>query len=458
LAWCVVWESAAALVYVVPVREDIMPPVTFLMRRAVKEAMEAKADWLILDMETNGGRVDVTEEIIQILNQFKGQTATFINRKAFSAGAFIAVSTQKIYMAPQSVVGAAAPIMMAPGGGAEQMPESTEAKITSAIRALVRTSAEKNGHNYAVVEAMIDRSRELVIDGEVLNEKGQILALTNVQAEKKYGEPAKPLFSLGTVENIQELIQRLGVEEPKVVQVQPTGAERVASFLTEIGPLLLLVGIIGIYIEMKTPGFGLPGMLGLVGFALYFLGGYIAGLSGLEWLVVFVLGLALLLLEIFVFPGTLIVGLAGGALMLVALVMAMVDVYPGSPTLPSFSQVQAPLFDVFLASTAALVIIALLSRFLLKAPLFNRLVASGVSGVESGARTAEAQQGRLGRVGVALSQLRPGGKAEFDGEPLDVMTQGELIQRGTRVRIIGFSGHEAVVEPVPNQSGGSAQG
>lgn len=441
-------EASAALIYVVPVREDIMPPVTYLLRRAVKEAMEAKADWLLLDMETNGGRVDTTEEIIQILNQFKGNTATYINRKAFSAGAFIAVSTQKIYMAPQSVVGAAAPIMMSPGGGVEKMPDSTEAKITSAIRALVRTSAEKNGHNFAVVEAMIDRNKELIIDGETLNEKGQILALTNLQAEKQYGQPPKPLFSLGTVEGIDAVIRELGVTDAKVVHIQPTGAERVASFLTELSPLLLLVGIIGIYIEMKTPGFGLPGMVGLVGFALYFLGGYIAGLSGLEWVVVFVLGLALLLLEIFVFPGTLLVGLAGGALMLVALVMAMVDVYPGTPAMPSFGQLQAPLFDVLLASSAALVVIALLSRFLLKAPIFNRLVATGVSGMESVTHAAETQSARLGRIGVALSPLRPGGKAEFDGEPLDVISQGEMIPRGTRVRIIAFSGHEAVVEAV----------
>src|SRR5216110_351227 len=158
--------------YVLPIRDDIMAPLVYLVRRGVKEAMEAKADLLVIDMDTNGGYVSVTEEIIEILNNFKGQTATFVNRKAFSAGAFISVATRKIFMAPQSVIGAAAPLMLGPGGGVEKLPDSVEAKMTSAVRALVRTSAEKNGYNIAVIEAMIDRTKEVQIDGEVINEKG----------------------------------------------------------------------------------------------------------------------------------------------------------------------------------------------------------------------------------------------------------------------------------------------
>ena len=104
--------NVAKKVYILPIRDDIMPPLVYLVRRGVKEAMEAKADLLVLDMETNGGRVDTTREIIGILNEFKGETATYVNKDAFSAGAFIAVATKKIFMAPESVIGAAAPIIM----------------------------------------------------------------------------------------------------------------------------------------------------------------------------------------------------------------------------------------------------------------------------------------------------------------------------------------------------------
>ena len=437
---------ADELVYVVPIREDIMPPLKYLVRRGVKEAMEAKADVLILDMETNGGRVDTTEEIIEIINQFPGRTVTYINNKAFSAGAFIAVATQEIYMAPQSVIGAAAPVMMAPGGGMEGMPESYEAKMTSAVRALVRTSAEKNGHNVEVVDAMVDRNKELKIGDTVISEKGELLTLTNIEAEQEYGEPPRPLLSLGTVEDMEDLLEHLGLEDAQVVAVESTGAEKLASWLTTISPLLLMVGMVGVYIELKTPGFGIPGIVGIVAFALYFLGGYIAGLSGLEWIVIFGIGLTLLILELFVFPGTLFLGLGGAALMLVALVMAMVDWYPGMPSIPSFNQFQEPLLDVLLASAIAIVIMMSLSRFILKTPIFRGLVSQTASGVTTVQRVAQEQITRLGETGICISALRPGGKAQFGAEVLDVISQGEMIPKGAKVRIIRFSGREPVVE------------
>jgi membrane-bound serine protease (ClpP class) len=443
------FEATAAekKVYVIPIREDISTPLTYLVRRGVKQAIEVKADVLILDMETNGGRLDSTEEILHSLAQFKGETITFVNRKAFSAGAFIAVGTQKIFMAPQSVIGAAAPLMLGPGGGVEKLPETVEAKMTSAVRALVRTSAEKNGYNVAVIEAMIDRTKEVQIDGEVINEKGQILTLTNLQAEREFGTPPKPLLSSGTVASIDELLAKVGLTGARVTRVSPTGAEQIATFLTMIGPLLLLAGIIGVYIEMKTPGFGLPGIIGAVSFALYFLGGYVAGLSGLEWTVVFIIGLTLFVLELFVFPGTLLLGLLGGAMMLAALVMAMVDSYPGMPSIPSFGLVQQSLINVLMTCAVAMVLMILLSRFLLKTPFFHKLVATGASGSASAAKLVQTQALRIGESGVAISNLRPGGKAQFGATILDVMTQGELIKRGTRVKILRFSGHEAVVEP-----------
>ena len=423
-----------------------MPPLVYLVRRGVKAAMDGKADVLVLDMDTNGGRVDVTEDIIEILNNFKGQTATFVNRKAFSAGAFISIATQKIFMAPQSVIGAAAPIMLVPGGAPQDMPETMQAKMNSALRALVRTSAEKNGYNIDVVEAMIDKSKELKIDGKILNEKGQILTLTNTEAGREYGDPPKRLLSSGTVESLDELLNNLGYASATRVEIQPTGAEQVAMWINMISPLLLIIGIAGIYIEFKTPGFGLPGIVGIAAFALYFLGGYIAGLSGLEWIAVFVLGLALLALELFAFPGTTALGLIGTALMLVALVMAMVDVYPGMPPLPTFKMLELPLRDLFIAFLGGATTVVVLSRWLPKTSFYGKLVSRTVSGVTTEAKIGQQQMSRLGQVGVAISVLRPGGKAQFGNEILDVISQGELIEKGQRVKIVGYSGAEAVVE------------
>jgi membrane-bound serine protease (ClpP class) len=433
-------------VYILPIREDISPPLVYLVRRGVKEAMEAKADLLVLDMETNGGRVDVTEEIIGILGQFKGKTATYVNRKAFSAGAFIAVATQKIYMSPQSVIGAAAPIIMTPGGGVEKPSETLDAKMTSGVSALVRASAEKNGHNTDVVEAMIDKNKELKMDGQLLNEKGRILTLTNQEAERKYGQPPKPLLSLGTFETLDSLLADLGYGSGLKVRVAPTGAERLAFWINFISPVLLIIGMVGLYIEFKTPGFGFPGVVGILAFALYFLGGYVGGLAGLEWAAFFLLGLALLVAEFFFLPGTLFLGFLGVMLMIASILMAGVDIYPGMPAWPGLPQLRVPLTEFAVAVIGTGVIAWLLRLWLPNTIFYHTLVSQAASGVESIAAQAQMQAAQKGWVGTALSTLRPSGKAQFGEEIIDVITQGELLEKGRRVKIIGHSANSAIVE------------
>jgi membrane-bound serine protease (ClpP class) len=439
-------------VYILPVREEIMPPLVYLLRRGVKEAMDNQADLLVLDMETNGGRVDVTEEILGVLGRFKGETVTYVNRKAFSAGAFIAVATRKIYMAPQSVIGAAAPILMMPGAGVEKLPETMEAKMTSGIKALVRATAKKNGHNPDVIEAMIDRSKDLTIDGEVLNKEGQILTLDDEQAARQYGTPPKPLLSLGTVETLDALLGQLGYAGASRTRIEPLGAEKLASWISMINPILLIIGIAGLYIEFKTPGFGLPGIVGISAFAIYFFGGYVAGLAGLEWLALFILGLGLVALELLVFPGIVVLAVAGGLCMLIALIMGTADLYPapgpGMPALPSLPQIQMPLQDLFLAGLGSIVVVWLLSRWLPRTAAYGALVSTTASGVRSVADQEQARSIEFGQQGVALSALRPGGKAQFGDRILDVMTEGGFLERGQPVRIVGHSGTEAIVEAV----------
>ena len=426
-----------------------MPPLVYVVRRGVKEAMEAKADALILDMNTDGGRVDVTEDIIEIISQFKGATFTYVNDRAFSAGAFIAVGTQKIYMAPQSVIGAAAPIMMSPGGtGGEKMPDTVEAKMTSAVRALVRVQAEKNNHNIDVIEAMIDKTKALTIDGDVLNKEGNILTLTDRQAAKQYGSPPRPLLSAGTVASLDALLQQLGYGGAQRIEIKPTGTEKLGLWINAIAPILLIIGMIGLYIEFKTPGFGLPGIVGICAFAIYFLGGYVAGLSAAGWVIVFVVGLVLVIVELFVFPGTYIAGIAGAVLMLVALVMGMVDMYPGAPIVPTMPQLRLPLRDISMAVLVSFGLALVLARFLPKTSLFHQLVSQTASGVSSVAALEAQQTARLGRTGVSISPLCPGGKARFGDDLLDVITRGEMVEKNRPVKIIGHSGPNDVVAEV----------
>lgn len=437
-------------VYVIPIREDIMPPLTYVVRRGVKEAMEAGASTLIIDMDTNGGRVDVTEEIIGIISRFPGETITYVNRKAFSAGAFIAVGTRRIFMAEESVIGAAAPMMIIPGGGPAQLPESVEAKMTSSIKALIRTKAESNGHNVEVIEAMIDRQKELTLDGDVINPKGQILTLTNRQAERSYGEPPRPLLSSGTMVSLDDLLEHLGLSSATVFHVEPTGVEQIAFWLNAISPILLALGLIGIYMEFKTPGFGIPGSIAVVALLLYFLGGYIGGFSGFEWILVFALGVVLIALELFLFPGTLALGISGAVMVLISLVMAATDLYPGMPRIPTVPQLHLPLQNLAIAGVLSGLGIWALGSVLPRTSIYHILVSAGTSGALSDRDIGQLKATRLGAEGVAVSVLRPGGKARFGDELLDVVTQGEMLPAGTRLRVVGFSTHEAIVESVPS--------
>jgi membrane-bound serine protease (ClpP class) len=172
----------------------------------------------------------------------------------------------------------------------------------------------------------------------------------------------------------------------------------------------------------------------------------------MEWVAVFLVGILLLILELFVFPGTVVLGVAGAGLILTSLVMAMVDIYPGTPALPQITMPQSNLgpavTNLAIAMGGALVLAAILARFLPKTKLYNSMVSTTASGVVSVAMQEQKQTARVGQTGVAISLLRPGGKAKFGDELLDVMTQGEMIEKGQRVRIIGHSAAEAVVEAV----------
>jgi membrane-bound serine protease (ClpP class) len=431
-------------VYIIPIRDNIDPALVYLVRRGVKEAIEANADALILNMDTNGGRVDNTEEIIAILNKFPRQHRlyTYINTKAFSAGAFIASATREIYMAPGSVIGAAAPILMAPGG-AQELPKTVEEKMTSAVRALVRANAQRQGHRAEVFDAMVDKDQGLTVSDKEITPKGKILTLTNNEAEAPYGEPPQNLLSAGTKADLDAVVSAIAPGHPLVITVEPTGFEQLARLIVTISPLLLAGAMLCGYIEFKTPGFGVFGIGAVILAAIYFLGHYIAGLSGHENAVIFTIGMALLVVELFVLPGHIIPGILGAGLVFYALLNAMVDNYPSDSVLPSLPQLALPLKNLTLALIISAAGIILLAKIFPKTPLYATLVLTGVNpGADSHTRGAP----NIGARGTALTPLRPAGAADFGDGPVDVLTQGAFIKAGVTVSVIKVEGNIITVE------------
>ncbi len=448
MAGTVGWVAAATTgpVCVVTIHEDISQNTLYLLRRAMREADTAGAVALVLNLETNGGRVDATEEIIRLLEKSPRKTYTLVNGKAYSAGAFIAAATDAIYMTPGSVIGAATPVMMIPGQGVQELPKSYEEKISSAMRALIRSTAQAKGHNPDVFEAMVDKDRGLTIGETVIAEKGKLLTLTNVEAAKEYGEPPKALLSAGTVGSVEELLKVLGLSEAARLVIEPYGLELVGRWLTAISPLLMLIGFVAIYIEMKTPGIGIPALVALICFGLYFVGYFIAGLAGWEEVVVFAIGVILLAVEVFVLPGFGVTGVLGLALILAALVMAMVQRMPGGPVWPTWPQLQLPLLKVLGGFLGSGVVMAILARYLPETRLFRKLELGATTSAAAGYTSSRGEAaGLVGATGVAETLLRPAGKGRFGEKLVDVVTEGDLIEPGMPIKITEVSGSRVVV-------------
>ncbi len=418
-------------VVVVPLHGEVSPSLLAFLRRAVKTAESNEASGIVFDMNTYGGRLDTAAEIVNALNQIKIPTYTFINTNAGSAGALIAVATQHVYMAPVSAIGAAAPIL--PTG--EDLPSTAREKTISYWSALVRGSAIKNGHNPDVAEAFMNKDKEVKIGDRVVHPKGAVLTLNAQEATEKIN--GKPLLAEGIVDSVGDLTKRAGLKD-NIMRIEPTGFEQLAFWITALAPLLLLGGILGAYLEFKIPGATWPGVISAICFALFFLGHYLAGLAGWEVVALFVLGMVLVLIEILFFAhSTIIFGVLG-----VFLIIGF---------LPTGKMLAIPLLNMFIALVGALIVIALLARYLPRTSFYRRfaLIDSNPPGPSlAGAprHFATALALAPGMQGTAVTVLRPSGKARFADHVVDVVTEGEFISQKTPVTVIQTDGMRVVVK------------
>jgi membrane-bound serine protease (ClpP class) len=318
-------------------------------------------------------------------------------------------------------------------------------KIDSFMAAKMRAVSEENGHNPDIAEAFMVLEKEVKVGDAVIDSKETLLSLNGREAAKLYD--GKPLLAQGLADSVDEVVRKAGLTGP-VTRIEATGFERIAFWLTMLAPVLLMGGIIGAYIEMKTPGFGIPGIVSLICFGLFFGGHLVAGLSGWESVILFVIGIVLILFEFFAAPGTFLPGVIGVFLVLGSILWAMVDRWPSQTGLPSAEALQQPLFNLLVAAGGAAAFAAILVRFLPKTSIYRHLVL-GTASASGPAITVPVVNLELhpGDVGTASSTLRPAGKATFKGEVHDVVTGGDFITAGTQVRVVSVDGMRVVVEP-----------
>ncbi|MBT8462078.1 MAG: nodulation protein NfeD, partial [Gemmatimonadetes bacterium] len=346
----------------------------------------------------------------------------YVNRRALSAGAMIALSADGLYMRPGSTIGAATPVV---GDG-----KRASEKMVSAMRSEFRALAEERGFDPAIAEAMVDE--KVVVEG--ISEAGRLLTLTTTEALESGVANAE-------VEDWPDLVGALGLAGAPVEEIGPNWAERIVRLLTNpmLAPLLLSLGFLGLVVEIRTPTFGLAGAVGLICLTAFFGARFLVNLAGMEEFILLAVGAGLIGLEVFVIPGFGVAGLAGGVAVLTALMLSMLGSYP------TVAEVISALGII----AVSILVVGVLAYAVLRHLPFSRAM-SGVlldraTTQEAGYQSAPDRPDLEGRIGEALTDLRPSGTVGIAGERIDVVTEGPWVEKGETVVILRAESYRHVV-------------
>ncbi|HHU30080.1 MAG: nodulation protein NfeD [Bacillota bacterium] len=395
--------AASEAVYVIKLEKEVEQGLYRYLQRTIREANENGAAAIILEIDTPGGFVASAENIQKLIYDSVPVYA-YVRYNALSAGAFIALSCDALFMAPGSTIGAAE-VRTLTGGEVDQ-------KIIKAWEGKMRTTAQRLGKDEKIAVAMTTES----------------LTLTAAEAEE-IG------FADGVFADRSEIYDFLGLNNPKEFIAEITLAERLARFVTNpyVAPVILAVGITALVIEILVAGFGLPGIISILAFALFFSGHIFAGLAGREVIFLFIIGLILLLAEALA-PGFGVLGIGGLVAVIASVILSAASTGQGVRTLIA-------------AIVLTALVIAVIYRYLKKSPLWSQIVLQHAAKSEDGYLGTGDYSRLVGKEGVTLSVLRPAGLAEFDGERIDVVSEGSFIDRGVKVKVAKVEGTRVVVRP-----------
>jgi membrane-bound serine protease (ClpP class) len=481
--------------WIIPIKGDIEPSLAAFARREARKALAAGAEYLIFEIDTFGGRVDSALHITSFISSIKNaRTVAWVENGgdslgvSWSAGAIIAVACADIYMARGTSMGAAAPVTLGAGGEMEATGEKTVAAVRSQMAAL----AERNGHPVGVALAMVDfdvelwevlaegesriltlaelerLEREAAAQGTSVPERVQLISPRGKLLSLTAGEALRYGLARGLADSREDLLAQIGGRGDLVLS-EPSPADGVISFLTSapVQALLILAGLVLIFLEINTPGFGLPGVGAGLCFLVVFGSSALLGRVGSLEIIIFILGLALLAVEIFVLPGFGAAGISGLLLIGVSLVLSMQDF-----VIPRFDWEWDLLgrnaVVVCLGLIAAITGIAAIALLGPRLRLFDRLTlktritgtAGGpVSPEDSGLWPEELPPGEpalagemetdyrllLGKTGVADTTLRPSGRVEIEGWVYPAETECSFVEAGRGVRVIRVRGNRIVV-------------
>lgn len=411
-------QSNKEVVYFIPVEQAVERGLEAFLKRALETAEAEGADHIVLEIDTPGGLVDAATNIAFLIVNTDTPITAFVTVKALSAGAYIALNADQIVMAPGTTMGAAAVI---DGSG-----NAAEDKMQSSWLATIESAAELQGRDPIYARAMADQSVDLP---EYRAGVDNLLTL-------KASEALEVGYAEAIASDRVEVLSFLGMEKAEVRELEVSFAEKIARIVTHpiIIPILLSIGSLGLVLELYSPGFGIPGIMGISALMLFFFGHLFAGFAGFEVLILFVAGIILIIVEIF-FPGFGIFGVLG------------IAAITGSMVLASYSTVNILLSILIALFITVIASVLFFKYFGYKGPL-KKMILTNATTSELGYISNETRQELVGKVGYAQTMLRPSGTAIIEAERLDVVSEGEYIGQGKNVKIIATRGSRIIVREV----------
>lgn len=413
-------------VFLAEITGEIDPRMAPFISRVVSDAENNGAEAIIFRINTFGGRVDAATQIKDAIIGSRLLTIAFINNRAISAGSLIALSCRKICMVPGSSIGAATVV--------DQSGQKQSEKYQSFMRSEMRSTAERNGRRTDIVQGMVDEN--ILVPG--INDNNRLITLTSDEA-KKYGIADTLVYSLN------DCLSAFGLRDAQIIKINSNWAEDLVGFLNQplISSILIMLGLVGIFAEIKSPGFGFPVIIGIVSLLLFFGSSYILQLASVINIVLFIFGIILLLLEIFVIPGFAITGVIGIILIIGSIFLSLVG-----NNLPYWDSVSVSraVIQLSVSLVFAFIFIYLLAKILPKSSAFSRLVLSNEEKADQGFVSYPSIKELMGLEGIALTTLRPAGSAEFNGQKYDVVADWEYIPKGNKIKVIRVEGIKVVVK------------
>ncbi len=460
-------NSSLNKVSIIPIKGMIDGGISSSLKRRVEIAKGKGSNLIIFEIDTYGGQLEPAFEMSEcISNIVNTKTVAFIPTKAISAGSLIAISCNEIYMAPQSELGDCEPIVPSSEGGYKTVGE----KIQTVLRTKFRKFAEKNGYPILLAEAMVtkeievyriateDRPDGFYISGREFkemngDEKNKVTSKKLIIEEGKLltmhaKEAHDYKFAKGIVDNRESLLQQLNIDIVTTNLLETNWSEEMVRILGKISPILLGIGLAALWMEFKSPGFGLPGIVGILCLTTVFLSKHLVGLAETPEIIIFFIGILLIAVEILFIPGFGIAGIPGIILVFIGAILSFQDFT--IPETPYDTELFITnIFSVMCSFLGSGIAIFLLFKFMPGIPIFNRLVLTSAETAQAGFVIPPQQAVKsnlIGNKGMAITTLHPTGKIEVNNDTLDVVTEGEYIEKGKIVEIIEISGNRIVVK------------